>query len=64
MNQLTDAQLNSLPKDALILIVSSLQDQLALMGQQLDQANAQLADNHTQMELLLEQVRLLNHQDL
>lgn len=37
---LSEEQLNNLNKDALIIIVSSLQDQLSGMQKQLDTANA------------------------
>ncbi len=60
MIQLTEEQLNSLGKDALILLVSSLQDQLQLMSRQLDNANARLDDNNRQIELLTEQIRIMN----
>ncbi len=53
MIQLTEEQLNNLGKDALILLVSSLQDQLQLMSRQLD-------DNNRQIELLTEQIRIMN----
>lgn len=45
MIQLSDEQLNQLGKEALVVIVSSLQDQLLALQSQLDQANAQLSDN-------------------
>ena len=48
MIQLTDEQLNNLNKEALVILVSSLQDQLASVQTQLDTANAQLADNNRQ----------------
>ena len=60
MIQLSDKQLNSLGKEALIVIVSSLQDQLRSLQSQLDQANAQLSDNNRQIELLTEQIRIMN----
>jgi transposase len=60
MTQLSDEQLNNLSKDALLIIVASLQDQLRAMHEQLDHANAQLSDNNRQIELLTEQIRLLN----
>ena len=44
MNQLSDAQLNSLNKDALVILVSSMQSQIQSLKDQLDYANAQLAD--------------------
>ena len=46
MIQLSDEQLNNLGKEALIVIVSSLQDQLLALQSQLDHANAQLSDNN------------------
>lgn len=60
MMQLSEEQLNNLNKEALIIIVSSLQDQLAAMQGQLDSANAQLSDTNRQIELLAEQIRLMN----
>ena len=57
MIQLSDEQLNQLGKEALVVIVSSLQDQLLALQSQLDQANAQLSDNNRQIELLTEQIR-------
>ena len=60
MEHLSSEQLHTLNKDALIFIVSSLQDQIALMGKQLDSANAQLADNGRRIDLLTEQIRLMN----
>ena len=60
MIQLSDEQLNNLNKEALIIIVSSLQDQLASMQSQLDSANAQLADTNRQLEIFAEQLRLMN----
>lgn len=60
MIQLSDEQLNQLGKEALVVIVSSLQDQLLALQSQLDQANAQLSDNNRQIELLTEQIRIMN----
>ena len=60
MVQLTDDQLNSLNKEALIIIVSSLQSQLTSVQSQLDSANALLADNNRQIEFLSEQIRIMN----
>lgn len=57
MIQLSDEQLHNLGKEALIIIVSSLQDQLQ---SQLDHANAQLSDTNRQIELLTEQIRIMN----
>lgn len=60
MIRLSDEQLNSLGKEALVVIVSSLQDQLLILQSQLDQANSQLSDNNHQIELLMEQIRIMN----
>ena len=60
MIQLSEEQLNNLNKEALVIIVSSLQDQLASMQSQLDSANAQLADTNRQLEIFAEQLRLMN----
>ena len=60
MIQLSDEQLNNLGKEALVIIVSSLQDQLLALQSQLDHANAQLSDNNRQIELLTEQIRIMN----
>lgn len=60
MMLLSEEQLNNLNKEALIIIVASLQDQLSLMQSQLDTANAQLADTNRQIELLTEQIRIMN----
>lgn len=60
MVQLSEEQLNNLNKEALIIIVSSLQDQLSAMQSQLDSANAMLSDNNRQIELLTEQIRIMN----
>jgi capsule polysaccharide export protein KpsE/RkpR len=60
MLQLSDEQLNNLGKEALIIIVASLQDQLRSLQEQLDHANAQLSDNNRQIELLTEQIRIMN----
>ena len=57
MIQLSDEQLNNLGKETLVVIVSSLQDQLLALQ---DHANAQLSDNNRQIELLTEQIRLMN----
>lgn len=57
---LSDEQLSSLNKEALIIIVSSLQDQLTSLKEQLDHSNAQLADTNRQIELLTEQIRIMN----
>ena len=60
MVQLSEEQLNNLNKDALVIIVSSLQDQLASMQDQLDKANDQLADQARQLEIFAEQLRIMN----
>lgn len=60
MEQLSKDQLNSLSKEALIIIVSSMQDQLNSVQSQLDAANALLVDNNRQIELLTEQIRIMN----
>ena len=60
MVRLSDEQLNNLNKDALIILVSSLQDQLTSVQEQLDVANARLADNNRQIEILAEQIRIMN----
>lgn len=60
MIQLSNEQLNNLGKEALVVIVSSLQDQLLALQSQLDHANAQLSDNNRQIELLTEQIRIMN----
>ena len=60
MIQLSDEQLSSLNKEALIILVSSLQEQLHSMQEQLNHANDQLSDNNRQIELLTEQIRIMN----
>ena len=45
----SEEQLNNLNKEALVIIVASLQDRLSLMQSQLDTANAQLADTNRQI---------------
>ena len=60
MLELSEEQLNNLSKDALVIIASSLQDQLRSMAQQLENANARLDDNNRQIELLTEQIRIMN----
>ena len=57
MIQLSDEQLNNLDKEALVIIVSSLQDQLLALQSQLDHANAQLsADPHHEPAVLWPQI--------
>ena len=60
MIQLSDEQLHNLGKEALIIIVSSLQDQLHSLQSQLDHANAQLSDTNRQIKLLTEQILIMN----
>lgn len=57
---LSEEQLNNLNKEALVIIVASLQDQLSSMQTQLDTANKQLSDTNRQIELLTEQIRIMN----
>jgi len=57
---LSEEQLHNLNKDALIIIVGSLQEQLSSMQTQLSTANAQLSDTNRQIELLTEQIRIMN----
>ncbi len=60
MANLSEEQLKSLNKEALILIVSALQSQLEAMQSQLDSANAMLSENNKQINLLTEQIRIMN----
>ena len=60
MFRLCDEQLHNLGKDALIILVSSLQDQTGSMSKQLEDSNARLSDNTRQIEFLTEQIRLMN----
>ncbi len=60
MAMLSDEQLHTLNKDALILIASSLQEQLSTMQAQLNSANSQIAENNKQIKLLIEQIRIMN----
>lgn len=60
MNRLSEEQLNNLNKEALVILFSSLQDRLVSLQEQLDAANARLADNNRQIELLVEQIRIMN----
>ena len=60
MLRLSDDQLQNLNKEALIIIVSSLQDQVDTIQSQLESANTMLADNNRQIELLTEQIRIMN----
>ena len=49
MEQLSSDQLHTLSKEALVIIVASLQDQLVSVQSQLDSANALLQDNNRQI---------------
>ena len=49
---LSEEQLNNLDKEALVILFSSLQDQLVYVQKQLDTANERLNDNNKQIELL------------
>lgn len=67
MTLLSNAQLDSLDRNTLALIVSSLQDEMLSLQElncqlekQLDLANTQNADNDRQIERLTEQIRLMN----
>ena len=60
MIRLSEEQLNSLSKEAIIILFASLQDQLASVQEQLNAANSRLADNNRQIELLTEQIRIMN----
>lgn len=57
---LSEEQLSNLNREALIIIVSFLQDYLSSLQTQLDVANAQLSDTSCQIELLTEQIRIMN----
>ncbi len=60
MTHLSEEQLNNLNKDALIIIVSSLQSQLEAVQAQLESSNSMLAENMKKIDLLTEQIRLMN----
>ena len=60
MIQLSEEQLNNLGKEALVIIASSLQDQLIAVQKQLETANTQLADQSRQLEIFAEQLRIMN----
>jgi len=60
MMNFSDEQLNSLNKEALLIVVSALRDQLDSMQTQLDSSNALLSDSNRQIELLTEQIRIMN----
>ena len=53
MMVLSEEQLNNLNKEALVIIVASLQDQLSSM-------QSQLTDTNRQLELLTEQIQIIN----
>lgn len=57
---LSEDQLKTLNKEALLIIIASLQDQLHSVHAQLDTANARLADTSRQIELFTEQIRIMN----
>lgn len=56
MIQLSEEQLNNLGKEALVIIVASLQEQLVSMLHQPDTANAQLADTNRQIDIILNKI--------
>ena len=60
MNHLSDEQLNNLGKNALIILVASLQNQLDSLRNQLNDTNIHLTDNNRPIELLTEQIQLMN----
>ena len=60
MVKLSDEQLNTFSKEALVLLVSGLQDQLASVLGQLDTANARLDENNKKIDFLTEQIRIMN----
>ena len=60
MIQLSEEQLNNLGKEALVIIASSLQNQLIAVQKQLETANTQLADQSRQLEIFAEQLRIMN----
>ena len=51
---LSEEQLHNLDKEALVILFSSLQEQLVFVQKQLDTANERLNDNNRQIELLTE----------
>ena len=53
-------KLDTLNKDALLIVIAALQSQLDSLKSQLDTANSTLADNNRQIELLTEQIRIMN----
>ena len=60
LSDLSIEKLNTLNKDALLIVVAALQSQLESFKSQLESANAMLADNNRQIELLTEQIRIMN----
>ena len=60
LSDLSIEKLDSLNKDALIIVVAALQSQLDSLKSQLNSANEMLADNNRQIELLTEQIRIMN----
>lgn len=60
MIQLSEEHLNNLGKKTLVINVALLRNQLVSTQNQLDTANAQLADTNRQVELLTEQIRIMN----
>ena len=60
LSDLSIEKLNTLNKDALLIVVAALQSQLDSFKSQLESANAMLADNNRQIELLTEQIRIMN----
>lgn len=60
MERISEKQLHTLSKDALILLISSMQDRLFSMQDQLDTANDHLAEMGRQISILNEQIRIMN----
>ncbi len=60
MIQLSEEHLSNLDKEALVIIVASLQNQLVSKQNQLYTTNTHLADTNRQMELLTEQIHIIN----
>ena len=60
MIQLDEEQLKSLNRDALVIIVSALQDQLASVTEQLKNANSRLEESGRKIDKLYDQIRLMN----
>ena len=57
LSDLSIEKLNTLNKDALLIVVAALQSQLDSFKSQLESANAMLADNNRQIELLTVSVK-------